>query len=73
MHQSVHSNTRLLKHMSCETPFRYHLKKLTMDEFEQKSTAILAHSMRDVLGNLKNFALILQLLSPSQNALQCRT
>ena len=49
MHQSVHSITGLLEHVPCETSFRYHLKKLTMDELEQKSAAILAHAMQGVL------------------------
>lgn len=59
MHQSVHSITGLLEHVPCETSFRYHLKKLTMDELEQKSTAILAYCMQDVLkpGTAYQFAI----------------
>lgn len=59
MHQSVHSITGIVEHVPCETSFRYHLKKLTMDELEQKSTAILAYSMQDVLkpGTAYQFAI----------------
>ena len=59
MHQSMHSITGLLEHVPCETSFRYHLKKLTMGELEQKSTAILAHSMQGVLkpGTAYQFAI----------------
>lgn len=49
MNQSVHSITGLLEHVPCEMSFRYHLKKLAMDDLEQKNTAILAHSLYHVL------------------------
>lgn len=49
MHQSVHSITGLLEHVPGEMLFRYHLKKLTLNELDRKSTAILAHSMQHVL------------------------
>ncbi len=35
--------------MPCETSFRYHLKKLDMDELERKNTAILISLMQHVL------------------------
>jgi len=49
MHQSIHSMTRILDRMPCETSFRYYLKKLNMDDLEQKSTATLTHFVHHVL------------------------
>lgn len=49
MHQSMHSNTRFLDQVPCETSFRYHLKKLDMADLEQKNTAILTHFVHYVL------------------------
>ena len=59
MHQSVHSLTGFLEQVPCETSFRYHLKKLSMDDLEQKSTAILTHFVHHVLkpGNAYQFAI----------------
>ncbi len=59
MHQSIHSMTRILDRMPCETSFRYHLKKLAMDDLEQKNTAILTHFVHHVLkpGKAHQFAI----------------
>jgi putative transposase len=59
MQQSVHSIAGFLEHVPCETSFRYHLKKLAMDDLEQKSTAILTHLVHHVLrpGNAYQFAI----------------
>jgi len=59
MNQSVHSITGLLERVPCETSFRYHLKKLDMDDLEQKSAAILAHFAHHVLkpGKAYQFAI----------------
>jgi len=59
MNQSVHSITGFLERVPCETSFRYHLKKLDMDDLEQKSTAILAHFIHHVLkpGKAYQFAI----------------
>lgn len=59
MQQSIHSITGLLEHVPCETSFRYHLKKLDMDELEEKSAAILAHTVYQVLkpGSAYQFAI----------------
>lgn len=53
MHQSVHSITGQLDQVPCETSFRYHLRKLALDDQEQKSTAILTHFMHHVLKTRK--------------------
>lgn len=59
MHQSIHSITGLLENAPCETSLRYHLKKLDMDELEEKSAAIFAHTIHQVLepGNAYQFAI----------------
>ena len=59
MHQSVHSITGFLEQVPCETSFQYHLKKLPMNDLEQKSTAILTHFVHHVLkpGNAYQFAI----------------
>lgn len=59
MQQSIHSITGLLEHVPGETSFRYHLKKLDMDELEEKSAAILTHTVHRVLkpGNAYQFAI----------------
>ena len=48
MNQSVHSITVFLEHVPCETSFRYHLKKLDMDELERENAAI-THFVHHVL------------------------
>ena len=59
MNQSVHSMTRILDRIPCETSFRYHLKKLAMDDLEQKSAAILTSLLHHVLtpGKAYQFAI----------------
>jgi len=59
MNQSIHSITGVLEHVPCETSLRYHLKKLDMDELEEKNTAILTHMADRVLkpGNAYQFAI----------------
>lgn len=59
MNQSVHSMTRILDQIPCETSFRYHLKKLAMDDLEQKSTVILTSLLHHVLtpGKAYQFAI----------------
>jgi hypothetical protein len=49
MQQSVHSITGMLERVPGETSFRYHLKKLDIDELEEKSAAILVHTVYPVL------------------------
>lgn len=58
MQQSAHSITKLLEHVPCETSVRYHLKKLGMDELEQKERCS-PHSPRTScpqIGNVYRFA-----------------
>lgn len=59
MNQSIHSITGVLEHVPCETSLRYHLKKLDIDELEEKNTAILTHMADRVLkpGNAYQFAI----------------
>lgn len=59
MHRSIHSVTRLLEYVPCETSFRYHLKKLDMDKLEWKNTAILTSLMHYILkpGKAYQFAI----------------
>ncbi len=59
MNQSIHSITGVLEHVPCETSLRYHLKKLDMDELEEKNAAILAHMAHKVLkpGKAYEFAI----------------
>lgn len=54
-----HSITKVLEHVPCETSLRYHLKKLDMDELEEKNTAILTHMADQVLkpGEAYQFAI----------------
>jgi putative transposase len=49
MRKSIHSITQTLSNVTCETSLRYHLKKLSMDDLERASTAILAQSLSSVL------------------------
>lgn len=49
MQQSVHSITGMLERVPGETSFRYHLKKLDIDELEEKSAAVLVHTVYPVL------------------------
>jgi len=59
MNQSVHSITRILDRVPCETSFRYHLKKLDREELERKNTVILTSLMQYVLtpGKAYQFAI----------------
>ncbi len=59
MSQSVHLITRLLEQVSCETSFCYHLKKLAIDNLEQKNNAILTSLISHALksGNAYRFAI----------------
>jgi len=59
MNQSIYSMTSILDRTSCETSFRYHLKKLDMGELERKNTAILTSLLHHVLkpGNAYQFAI----------------
>jgi len=41
MSQSIHSIPGLLEGAPCETSLRHHLKKLDMDELEEKNPVIL--------------------------------
>ncbi len=45
MQQSIHLITGLLEHVPSETPFHNHLKKLDVDQLEEKSAAILARKV----------------------------
>jgi len=49
MHKSIHSITQTLSDVACETSLRYHLKKLSLEELERASSAILTHSLTSVL------------------------
>ena len=49
MNQLIHSVTTILDRLPCEISFRYHLKKLNMDELEQKNTTILTSLLHHVL------------------------
>jgi len=49
MHKSIHSITQTLSNVACETSLRYHLKKLSMEDLERASAAILAYSLSSVL------------------------
>jgi putative transposase len=55
MSQSIHSIPGLLEGAPCETSLRYHLKKLDMDELEEKSPAILASGIHQVLKPEKSY------------------
>jgi hypothetical protein len=49
MQQSIHLTAGMREHALCETSFRYHLKKLAIGELGEKSAAILAHTVYQVL------------------------
>lgn len=59
VHQSVHSMMRILDRAPCETSFRYHLKRLDMDELERKNTAILTSPMQHVLTPRKAYQFVI--------------
>jgi len=49
IHKSIHSITQMVNEVACETSLRYHLKKIGIEDLERASTAILAHSLGQVL------------------------